>query len=168
MCGQCLKRPPAFDGVVAAFIYQQPLVRLIHLFKYGGAWQLAKTIAKQLPLAPSVDLVVPTPLHVNRERKRGFNQARELAKGSALSVANNIVQRIIDTLPQVEFSDVQKRRQNIRGAFSVVGNVMGKSILMVDDVMTSGATLNELAESLKCAGATRVYALVAARAAGRF
>lgn len=164
VCGECLKRPPFFDEVIAPFIYRQPLALLIQIFKYGGGWQLAKSLAECMPPAPPADVVVPVPLYRRRERERGFNQARELIRRLGLRCADDVVQRIVNTPPQAGMANAGERRRNVRGAFRV-GDVRGKSVLLVDDVMTTGATLNEIARVLKEAGADKVTAFVVARAA---
>jgi len=164
VCGDCLTQPPAFDAVIAAFAYTPPLDLLVKQFKYGGGWQLAKIMARLMPPPPAADLVLPVPLHWQRERERGFNQARELAKRVRLHHRDDILQRIGETAPQASLPDRTARRKNVKGVFQVDGDVRGLSVLLVDDVMTSGATINEAAKVLKTAGASTVSALVFARA----
>lgn len=164
VCGDCLKNPPPLDGVIAPFIYAPPLTALVRQFKYGGGWQLAKIMARLLPSPPAADVIVPVPLHSRRERERGFNQARELAKRASLNPRDNLLQRITETAPQASLPDRRARRANVKGAFQADAGVRGLSVLLVDDVMTSGATINEAARALKVAGAETVTALLFARA----
>jgi ComF family protein len=116
----------------------------------------------------SVDVVVPVPLHKRRLRNRGFNQAahlaRELSRHIAVLVDRTILVRHRRTAPQVDL-DFDQRRENVRGAFRCVGpEVVGKSVLLVDDVCTTGSTLEACAAALRQGGATRVQALTLARA----
>lgn len=174
-CGACLKNRPHFDGTESLYPYAFPLDMLLRRFKFGGGWQLAGALAAFLPPLPEADVVLPVPLHPNRERWRGFNQSRELlraaekipgkksqkAAGAKTTNAASI-KRITDTPHQSRMTGAKARRQNVRGAF-VASGVRGKSIIVMDDVMTSGATLNEIAKTLKKAGATTVTNVVIAR-----
>ena len=164
ICGGCLSQPPAFDAITAPFIYAPPLDALVKHFKYGDGWQLAKLMAQLLPPPPAADMVLPVPLHWRRERERGFNQARELAKRAHLRHHDGVLWRIVETMPQASLPDRRARHNNVKGVFRVDGDVRGLSLLLVDDVMTSGATINEAAKVLKAAGANTVSALVFARA----
>lgn len=145
------------------YTYQMPLDALVRRYKYGGQWQLAATLAKLLPPPPPADVVLPVPLHPQRERWRGFNQARELAKRAYLHPREGFLTRIVNTPPQAELSGKSARQRNIRGAFQASAAVRGLSVLLVDDVMTSGATIWEAARTLKKAGAKSVKALLLAR-----
>ena len=165
-CGACLSRPPAFDKTHAALSYLPPLSALIRDFKFHGRWQITRLLA-EFARAPSADMMLPVPLFFTRERWRGFNQARELARAvppPTPPLCDNHLLRIVDTSPQSLLPDAAARQKNVRGAF-VAANVRDKTVLVVDDVMSSGATLNEIAVALKRAGAAAVINLVIARAA---
>ena len=170
-CGECLKHPPAFDRTRAALEYRFPADKLIQSFKYGGQLALAKLLGKLLADAvadqPRPDLMLPMPLHPARLKSRGFNQALEIAKviakRQAIPLQIDIAQRLIDTTPQASLP-LDARRQNVKNVFACTGNVHGLHIALVDDVMTSGATFNELAGTLKRAGAAQVDVWVVARA----
>lgn len=170
VCGACLKRPPHFDATHAVFRYEFPVDSLIHALKYGHRLASADFLASALlEAAPGKgpDLIIPVPLAPNRLAERGFNQAMELARPLArkwhLPLAITEVTRAIDTLPQASLP-WKERAKNIRHAFSCGVDLSGKSVLVIDDVMTTGATLNELAGTLKACGAARVGNLVLARA----
>ena len=165
-CGACLKTPPAFDQTHAALPFAAPLAGLIRDFKFHGAWQLARLLAGFVR-APAADVMVPVPLFIGRERWRGFNQARELARALPPPVPplrHDILRRIADTRTQSQLPDIAARRRNVRGAFQANQNLRGKTVVVVDDVMSSGSTLNEIARTLKNAGAATVINLVVARA----
>lgn len=170
ICGRCLADPPRFDRVYAACRYGPPLDALIQRAKYGGRLHLLRSLAmllsRQTP-AP-VDLIVPMPLSAARLRERGFNQALQLAKLAAGSMNTDAhidaaaCIKVRDTAPQSRLP-WQERRRNIRGAFVTLADLRGKHVVVVDDVMTTGATMSELAGSLKKAGAASVSGWVVAR-----
>jgi len=168
-CGACLKETPHFDRTLAIFRYDFPIDRIIHALKYGhqlavGDW-LGQQIAAQI--APGVSLVVPLPLHPERLRERGFNQSMEIARAVAsrlgLPIDHDSVFRNRATPPQADLP-LKERRKNVRGAFECRADMSGKHVLLIDDVMTTGATLNECARVLKLHGAAEVSVAVAARA----
>jgi ComF family protein len=169
-CGACLKRAPAFSRTLAGFDYAFPLDALLHAFKYGSRLDvldvLAPPLARRVGLAPPPDMLVAMPLHPARLRQRGFNQSHELAKALSrlhgIPLATEICLRVRDTTPQASLA-WKERAGNIRGAFACHGNVSGKRIAVVDDVMTTGASLDELARTLRRAGAADVEAWVVAR-----
>lgn len=170
ICGACLKHPPHFDASHAVYRYEFPIDALIHALKYGHRLASADFLASALlTTAPrsSPDLIIPVPLAPNRLAERGFNQAVELARPLAqhwrVPLETTGVTRAIDTLPQASLP-WKDRARNIRQAFSCSVDLHGKSVLVVDDVMTTGATLDELAGTLKTCGAARVANLVLARA----
>lgn len=142
---------------------------MIHRLKYRGdlylAGQLGRMIAAE-PITDGVDAIVPLPLHRKRLRQRGFNQAlelaRPLARRSGLPLLCEAVLRQRDTPSQAGL-DPAGRKRNLRGAFRCEQAFSGLSVLVVDDVMTTGATLEELARTLKAAGARRVENRVLAR-----
>lgn len=172
ICGACLKRPPGFDRTVAALIYRFPLDRLIPALKYHGrlavAPALASCLATALASATRPDAILPMPLHPARLRERGYNHATEIARGlaGALRIRLDIdsCQRVRDTPPQQTLK-LDARRRNVRGAFVCdASSVAGQHIVLLDDVMTSGTSLDELATTLKRAGAREVSNWVVARA----
>ena len=169
-CGHCLSKPPDFDATRAAFRYDFPLDKLIQSFKYGHRLALGAYFGQQLSALgqPSVaDLIIPLPLHPDRLRERGFNQALELARpvsmACALPIDTKICRRTRNTPAQADLP-WKERSKNIRGAFHCSADLSGRKILLVDDVMTTGASLNECARTLKLHGATEVTLLVVARA----
>lgn len=169
-CGACMARMPHFDRVTAAFAYAFPVDVLIQALKYGNNLAIAGALGKAL--ATSVageqpDCMVPMPLSVKRLRSRGFNQALEIARSvSALTgipVATDICSKVIDTEPQAALQWTARAR-NVRGAFACSEDLGAARIAVIDDVMTTGATLNELARCLKRSGAVEVRGWVVARA----
>lgn len=169
VCGRCQSHPPAFDASIAAFPYAFPIDRMVQALKYQRRLALARFFAETLSSfePPAGDVILlPMPLHVRRLRERGFNQAveiaRPLARAWSLPLELQRVSRIADTAPQATLP-WRERGRNIRGAFRCDASFAGKSVVVVDDVMTTGATLNELARTLKLHGASRVENLVLAR-----
>ena len=167
-CGGCLKHPPAFDATRAAYRYTYPLDALLQHYKYGQGLHLAGFLAEQLvdEIDRRPDLILPMPLHPKRLKERGYNQAGEIAKRLAnrldLPLALSACTRTKDAPPQASLP-LKERRKNIRGAFECKEDLSGKRIALIDDVMTTGASLNELAKTVKQAGAVAVQAWVVAR-----
>jgi ComF family protein len=173
-----LTRLPSFHRARACLAYlarsdsDSPLGIAVHRFKYGREVTLAPCLSRLLvdlcPLDPNYDVIVPVPLHISRLRWRGFNQALVLAKPLArhwqVPIDPFLLRRVRATASQVGL-DESERRRNIAGAFEVSKRsaIRRKRILLVDDVYTTGATLNECARTLRRAGAERVDALVLAR-----
>ncbi|HNQ04949.1 MAG TPA: ComF family protein [Thiobacillaceae bacterium] len=170
-CGACLRRPPAFDQAQAAHAYAFPLDALIRHCKYQGVLELTELFARELAtrvrFQDRPDLLIPMPLHPRRLGERGYNQAaeitRRLARHLALPWQADACRRARDTPPQAGL-DLQARRRNLRGAFRCERALSGRHVALVDDVMTSGASLQELAKAVKMAGAARVSVWVVARA----
>ena len=170
VCGACLKRAPNFDATQAVFRYEFPVDRLIQSLKYAHRLACADFLGRALAglAAPRrADLIVPVPLSAARLAERGFNQALEIARplARALGVPLEIarVHRRRDTAPQASLP-WKERTKNIRHAFECEIDLTGKTVLLVDDVMTTGATLDELARTLRAHGAARVENRVLARA----
>lgn len=170
-CGRCLRDPPAFDTTHAAFAYAFPLDRIVQALKYRHRLALASFLADALlplvpPVPPEQAVLLPMPLHGRRLRERGFNQAvevaRPLARATGLPLELGAVERVLNTAPQASLP-WKARHVNMRGAFRCDASFAGKTVIVVDDVMTTGATLDELARTLKCHGAARVENLVIAR-----
>lgn len=172
LCGACLARRPRFDGVSAAFAYAWPLAPLIHHYKYAGNLALAPVLAQALTerLASSADLIIPMPLAPARLRSRGFNQALEIARVvsrlTRVPLAADACRRVRDSTPQA-LLPWNERAKNIRGAFVCDTDLSGMRVAVIDDVMTTGATLNELARNLRQAGAIEIQGWMVARALPR-
>lgn len=174
LCGTCLKRQPAFDRTYAALTYAFPLDQMIPRLKYQGhlavAPVLGECLARTVEHAPRPDCLIAMPLHARRIRERGFNHASEIARaaGKQLGLPLDIdcCQRVRDTPPQMGLKH-DARRRNVRDAFRCSGDVKGLRIAIVDDVMTTGTSLDELAKTLKQAGAADVVNWVVARALPR-
>ena len=169
ICGACLKQAPHFDATQAVFCYDFPVDRLIQALKYGHRLACADFLARELVVLATTrrpDLILPVPLAAARLAQRGFNQALEVARplAGALGVPLEIhrVRRRRDTAPQANLP-WKERARNIRHAFECEIDLAGKTVLLVDDVMTTGATLDELARTLKAHGAARVENRVLAR-----
>jgi ComF family protein len=169
ICGQCLSRPFAFDDAVACFEYRFPLDRLVQRFKFGGDLALGRWLAMRLAHRVSnacPDLVVAPPLTRARLTERGFNQALEIAKVVArrrrARCDISAIRRVRDTAPQPGLGR-RERRANLRDAFRCDRDVKGLHVAVVDDVMTTGATIDAMACALKQAGAARVSAWSVAR-----
>ena len=170
VCGACLRHPPAFDRTRAALAYAFPLDRLIPRLKYHGQLAIAPALgdclADAVEDAPRPDRLIAMPLHPTRIRARGFNHAGEIARaltqrlGVPLDAAN--CRRVRDTPPQTGLKH-DDRRRNLRGAFACTDAVRGLRIALIDDVMTTGTSLDELAKTLKRAGAASVESWVVAR-----
>lgn len=169
LCGACLKQAPHFDATQAVFCYEFPVDSLIQALKYAHRLASADFLGQMLaqvstPRRP--DLILPVPLSAARLAQRGFNQALELARPVARACDAPLeirhIHRRIDTTPQASLP-WKERAGNIRNAFECEIDLTGKTILVVDDVMTTGATLDELARTLKAHGAARVENRVLAR-----
>ena len=169
-CGRCLKTPPSFDRVLASFRYDFPAGHLLQSLKYGGALLLAPWFAEKLaPICAerSFDRVYATPLHPERLAERGFNQALEIARPLAhrlrLPAPGKQLIRTRATPAQARLP-LDARQKNMRGAFFHEGRIDGAHVLLIDDVMTTGATMDACAHALKTAGAREVTVAVVARA----
>lgn len=169
-CGECLRDPPAFDDVLSAYAYRFPLDRLLHRFKYSADFAvgacLGAALARRVDAAPRPNLVLATPMSDKRLRERGFNQAlwlaRRVACAASLPFDARSLHKPVHTPPQTGH-DRRLRSRNLRGAFAVRRRLDGLHVAVVDDVVTTGATLHELAIVLKSAGAARVTGWVLAR-----
>ncbi len=172
-CGRCLNRPPPFARAVIPFRYAPPLDHLIRGFKYRErlvpgrvVGELAATaIAERVADRPH--LIVPVPLHPRQLRRRGYNQALELARPLAGSLgvplAPRLCRRLRETASQAGLS-AKDRHRNVKGAFGVTGAVRGLRIALVDDVLSTGSTVGELTRVLLKAGADQVEVFACARA----
>ncbi|MHB1676152.1 MAG: ComF family protein [Sulfuriferula sp.] len=171
ICGACLRQPPAFTRSVAAYAYLFPLDKLITALKYHHQFAVIDTLTApliaRLSTAALPDALIAMPLHPQRLRERGFNQslllARRIARQLQLPLLETACVRLRDTAPQTTLP-VKQRRSNLRNAFACTKKVAGKRIGIIDDVMTSGSSLDYLTQALLKAGATEVECWVSARA----
>ena len=171
LCGRCILEPPAYSAAYAAALYEGQLRTAIQRFKFHQRPNLDRPLAglldRALPPDLDVDLLVPVPLHPIRLRQRTYNQAlllaRELGRIRALPTAADILIKCRTTESQQALSAAQ-RRQNLRGAFRLGDNVDGKAVLRVDEVMTTGVTLDLCSRTLLGGGAARVEVAVVGRA----
>ncbi len=170
-CQHCRREQPAFTAVRSVYGYGGPSRDLIHALKYSGLSAVAPLMGEEmaglmLQWAPGVSAIVPVPMARSRERRRGYNQsellAREISRCTGIPVAGRALVRRAGP-SQVEQPDEAARRANVRDAFAAGREPVGDSVLLVDDVMTTGATLDACARVLRSAGADRVYGLTFAR-----
>jgi ComF family protein len=175
LCGTCRRRRPRFAYARAAARYGGLVREAIHAFKFAGRRGLAEPLGdlvaelglSALPGA-TPDLLLPVPLHRRRERERGYNQAlllsRRLERAWGVPVAADVLVRRGATAPQADL-DAPARRRNVRGAFAVTNpeTILGRHVVLVDDVLTTGATAGECARCLLRAGASTVGVLTIAR-----
>lgn len=174
-CGECLQRKYAFDRVVSQFVYTQDIARLIHSIKLSGkyiyAYQLGVALGRFILQENNninmPQVLIPMPLHPNRLRVRGFNQASLIARGISsvlgILVLQNLCRRVIDTAAQASLSRKQRLR-TMRGVFKVSMPINYIDIAIVDDVVTTGATVNALASVFKKAGVGSIQVWSCARA----
>lgn len=172
LCGECQRRPPPWDAAWAPFRYAWPLDRLESRYKFGRDLAAGRVLGTLWQLEPRMlalpDMILPVPLHRGRLRQRGYNQALELAKPLAkalgIPLQNDLLQRQRATSAQTEL-DAVTRRRNMRGAFVVRSGVrLPAHVAILDDVMTTGATLAECARVLKRAGVRKLDVWALARA----
>jgi ComF family protein len=168
-CGACTTRPPQFDATIAPWRYEFPVDRLVLALKFGRRLALAELFGAALAehtAGRRVDALVPMPLGRARLAERGFNQAleiaRHLARLAGIPLAPQLAHRVRDTAPQTDLPH-DARAANVRGAFACEGDAAGRTLAVIDDVMTTGASLEELARTLKRAGAAHVENWVVAR-----
>ena len=178
LCPICLKNGYHFDRARSLLLYKQPASDLVLRLKFGGQLSGLHTFASLVAGSTCLgdlgvpDYIVPVPLHDGRIRQRGFNQATLLARGCfpqwQAKIHLNILRRNRASTPQAQLSGKQ-RRKNLRNAFSVQPKVDIKdtAILLVDDVLTTGSTVNECAHVLRKAGAKRIEVFTLARSLGR-
>jgi ComF family protein len=179
-CPLCRRAAPPFAKAVAYGSYQGGLREMIHLLKYAGVFPAAKVLGRMVAeamtaldpvLGEGTLIVIPVPLHKSKRRQRGFNQAELIARAALkfqavgrFHLAGDVLRRQRDTESQIGMTSHQ-RRENMRGAFAVsrAEIINGREVLLVDDVLTTGATAAECARVLLRAGAKRVWVATAAR-----
>jgi len=169
LCGQCLQVQPPFTRVAAYGLYEGVLAESIHQFKFHGVRRLAKPLGHFLLHLdiPNADGIVPVPLTKNGLIKRGFNQSlllsRVVARHTGIRLFLDLLFKTRETAPQLGLS-ARDRLTNLRNAFTTGGNLGGLRLLLVDDVITTGATVRECAKTLLDDGAKEVTVLALARA----
>jgi ComF family protein len=175
-CVRCREKESLLDSLCACAFHAEPLRLAIHQFKYEDLRALAAPLGKLMaqrwavlrPRDHDIDVIVPVPLHVTRQRERGYNQAvllaRELGAEIHRPVIENVLVRVKATAPQVDLN-AEERQTNVRNAFKTVNdNLAGKRVLLVDDVCTTGATLEAACSALRDGNALSVWAYTLARA----
>ncbi|MGE5624882.1 MAG: double zinc ribbon domain-containing protein [Bacillota bacterium] len=174
LCGNCIKSPPSWDEAKSPLTYAYPLDKLVQRFKFDGdlatGWQLGELLADYLAAAGGgkPDLILSVPLHAARLKERGFNQAVELARPLherlKIPVRLDVCERVRATEIQSKL-DAVERKKNLKDAFAVRKSVDGKHVVVLDDVVTTGTTMEVLTRELKDRGAVRVDVWSVARAA---
>ena len=163
--------PEELTGYTAGIMYDGVVPKAVQRFKYNGATHMAGFFAQYMPLPPDweIDALVPVPLHKRRLKLRGYNQslllAEALSERTRVPVRPELLTRTRNTKKQAKLNH-EKRVQNVKGAFSAQMDCTGLKLAIVDDVCTTGNTLNECAQALKAAGAAQVYGITACRASG--
>lgn len=169
-CGACLNTPPLWNHITAGYRYAFPIDVMIQKLKYGLDLTLtpilADFIVSKINNNPLPDAIIPVPLHPEKMKVRGFNQAieisRHVSKQTGIPVLPNSCLRVRDTPSQIELP-WKKRQQNVRNAFVCKSDLTNKHIAILDDVMTSGATANALAKEIIKQGATKISVWIVAR-----
>ncbi len=177
-CGELIVPAPEFslnepvDSSAAGILYNDAAADIIHRFKYYGCRYLGKNLASfiSLPREWQADVLIPVPLHSARLKERGYNQslilAEHIGRKYSIPVKADLLKRIRNTLMQ-SLTSRQERRENVRDAFRASKRCAGMSIILVDDVITTGSTAEECAKALKAAGADKVYVIAACYAGGQ-
>lgn len=172
ICHSCRQQPPSYTKAWTLYPYLPPLQDAIHLFKYGGKVSLAVPLARlmidRLPPLESINLIIPVPLHIERLREREFNQSLLLADriGRHLNIPVSCADLVRTSSAPAQTTLPRKERlNNLRGAFTVPRpeSIAGKHILLIDDVFTTGATVNHCAKALRKSGSGDVFPLTLCR-----
>ncbi len=169
ICGQCIKTKPPFSRVITYGLYEGLLAEAINQLKFCGAKNLVRPLVKLLLNIdlPPVNGIIPVPLSKKRLQERGFNQslliAREISKRKEIPLLMDILVKKKDTLPQTQLS-AKERSLNVKDAFELKENIKGMKVFLVDDVMTTGATVTECTKQLINGGAKEVVIITLARA----
>jgi ComF family protein len=172
LCSSCRSLQSSLDGILAVAVFADPLRQAIHALKYENNTTLAAPLGAMMVdlwrrSGPhQADLILPVPLHTRRQAERGYNQssllARVVGRAAGVPVDEHTLIRPRATLPQVGLGP-SERQQNVEGAFACRGHLEGKTAVVVDDVCTTGATLEACAAALRAGGAVHVWALTVAR-----
>jgi ComF family protein len=172
LCGACQKKPPAFDAAFALFRYEEPVRHVVQSLKFGARYPAARLLGGLLGEAlrsrgDYPEAILPVPLHGSRYRERGFNQAREIARGVSglldIPVDASACRRVRATAAQAMLP-AKERRRNLRRAFEASAPLPYRHVAILDDVVTTGTTVNEMARALRRAGAERVEVWACSRA----
>ena len=171
ICGKCQSKPPVYDKTITPFIYDNAIKHLIIELKFKkkliNAHLLGKLLVKAVSNETLPDFLLPVPLHKKRLRQRGFNQTMELcrvlSKELSIPILTGIVEKTKETIPQSELS-AKQRKQNLRNSFKVIGSIPAAHIAIIDDVITTGTTITEIAKLLKKSNSTNIQAWACARA----
>ncbi len=172
VCSRCAASPPAIGRIGAPYLFEGAVREMVHSFKYGNLRAAAPTLGalladhlKRNPIA--ADVLMPVPLHGSSERWRGYNQAellaRAIARETGTPLESRALRRTKKTLPQMSMHGYARRMGNIEGAFDCAGDLRGASVLLIDDVVTTGSTMSACAQALKASGAGSVLGLALAR-----
>lgn len=168
LCAWCKAANQPFNGITAPYRWTGVVQELVYSLKYrnvrASAPRLAELMSAHLAdKSISADTIAPVPLHPSRERERGYNQsellARSISKSTGIPIESGVLARTRNTTPQVSMSTPEERRRNVVGAFECVGDVAGKRVLLIDDVVTTGATVAECSAQLRQAGAVSIWVL---------
>ena len=172
LCGHCQRCPPVFDSVIAPLCYQDPIDQMLCALKYHQQLSFARTAAGLITDTvresgePMPDLLIGVPMTHRAVRKRGLNQAvflaRLIGRQLGIPVKSTLIKKLRETDRQSTLN-ASKRQRNLKGAFHCKGSLEDKHIALVDDILTTGATANEISRALKAAGANRVDIWVCAR-----
>lgn len=173
ICGACLRHPPAFESSFVPFRYVYPIDHLVRGLKFRGELACGRVLGELFAArvlargAVLPELIIPVPLAQRRYRERGFNQANELAlpirRATRIPVHNDLVVRYRETAEQAAL-DLEGRRKNVRHAFAFVGSLPARHVAILDDVVTTGSTVREVARVLGGAGAERIEVWAVCRA----
>ncbi len=171
LCVDCCRQAPSFSAVFAAGLYEGALKNALHRFKYSAIVDLDRPLAgllqNALPPLSGNEIILPVPLHPRRLRRRSYNQslllARVLAHNLQIELDSSILERVVDSLSQQGLG-AQQRASNLRGAFQCTRRLDGETFLLIDDVMTTGATVAVCSQALLDAGAGQVLVGAVARA----
>lgn len=176
-CGDCRRKKHIFCQGKAVFVYEGRIKQSMYRFKYGGKREYALYYAKEAArlyerwiIRHGIEAIVPVPMYFLKKRRRGYNQAEVFAKAlgreTGLPVEARMVKRVRSTVPQKELSDAE-RRCNLKNAFQSDRNIVNyKQILLVDDIYTTGSTMDAVGEVLLSAGAEHVYYICISIGAG--
>ncbi len=172
LCAWCRSANQPFNGITAPYRWTGVVRELVYSLKYrnvrASAPRLAELMSAHLmEKSIDADIIAPVPLHPSRERERGYNQsellARQVSSSTGMPMDAKLLARSRNTPPQVTMTSPEERRQNVVGAFECIGDATGRRVLLIDDVVTSGATVAECSAQLRNAGASGVWVLSLAR-----